>query len=75
MFLFAKSGSHRFYENGDNNSYISSYMNTLEKDELTALPCHMDIFSKLKIPIDNCKVADMAGRKTRRARGRRTKRR
>ena len=34
IYLLAKFGSYRSYENGDINSYISSYLNTLEKAEL-----------------------------------------
>ena len=36
MYQLAKFGSHRSYGNGDFNSCINSYMNILEKAELTA---------------------------------------
>ena len=35
MYLLGKCGSHRYYGDGDINSYISSHINTLEKAELT----------------------------------------
>lgn len=73
MFLLARFGSHKFHENGDISSYISSYVDDLAKDEFPALLYHIEIFLKSIIAIDNCKVADTAGRKTRRVRRRRTK--
>ena len=36
MYLHAKFRDDRFYRNGDLNSYINSYMDTLEKTKLTA---------------------------------------
>ena len=36
MYLVAKVDGYRFYRNGDINSYINCYMDTLEKSELTA---------------------------------------
>ena len=36
MYLLAKLGDHRFYRTGDINSYINSYMDTLENAEVTA---------------------------------------
>ena len=62
--LLAKFGSHRSYGNGDINSYISSHMSTLEKDEFTASIRHIERFLKSGIPIYNSKVPDAAGRKT-----------
>ena len=44
MYLLVKFGSHRSYGNGDMNSFISSYMNTLEKAELTTSDCHYERF-------------------------------
>ena len=40
MKLLAKLGGHRFYRNGDYNSYINFYMDILEK-EVTASTRHM----------------------------------
>ena len=34
MYLLAKFGDHRSYRNGDINTYIKSYMDTLENAEL-----------------------------------------
>ena len=68
MYLLAKCGSHRSYGNGDINSDISSYMNALEKAELTALVRHIERLSKSGILIYNSAVPDTAGRKTRRRR-------
>ena len=39
---------HRSYRNGDMDSYINSFMNTLEKADFTALICQIEIF-KIKI--------------------------
>ena len=46
MYLLAKSGGHKSDGNGDINSYISSYMNNLEKALLTGSVClpHGEIF-------------------------------
>ena len=44
MYLLVKFGSHRSYGNGDMNSFISSYMNTLEKAELTSSDRHFERF-------------------------------
>ena len=44
MYLLVKFGSHRSYGNGDMNSFISSYMNTLEKAELTTSDRHYERF-------------------------------
>ena len=68
MYLLAKFGSYRLYGNGDINSYISFYINTLENDEFTASVRHIEIFSKSGMPIYNSKVPDTTGRKTRKRR-------
>ena len=47
-------------------------MNTLEKDEFSASVRHIERFSKSGIPIYNSKVPDMACRRTRRMRRRKT---
>ena len=52
------------------NEDISSYMDRLEKAELTALMCHVARFLKRGIPIHNSEVPDTAGRKTRKRRRR-----
>ena len=72
MYLLAKFGSYRYYGNGDINSYISSYMNTLEKAGLTASVHHIERFSKSEITIYNAEVPGTASRKTRKTRRRRT---
>ena len=64
MYLLAKLRDHRSYRSGDINSYIKSYMDTLENAELIASIHYCQIF-KPGIPIYNSKVLDMAGRKTR----------
>ena len=48
------------------NSYMISYMDTLEKAEVTALIHHIARFLKSGIPINNSKVPDKVDRKTRR---------
>ena len=53
-------------ENGDIKSYISSYVNILEKAELTTAVIHIDRISKSRIPIYNSKVQTQADRKKRR---------
>ena len=68
MYLLAKFGGHRSYRHGDINYDISSYLDTLEKDELTVSIRHIVTFLKSGIPIYNSEVPDTAGRKT--ARGR-----
>ena len=72
MYLLAKFGGHRSYENGDINSFINSYMSILEKVELTTSIRYIVRFSKSGILIYNSKVPDTAGRKTTRRTGRRT---
>ena len=68
----AKFGDHRSYINGDINSYISSYMETLEKAKPTASVRNIGRFLKSWITICNFKVPDTAGTKTRKRRRRRT---
>ena len=60
----AKFGGHRFYRNKD----INSYMDILEKAELTASICHIAKSLKSGIPICNFEVRDTAGRETRKKR-------
>ena len=59
-------GGHRSYRNGDINSYIKSFVDTLEKVELTASIRHIARFLKSGIPIYNSEVPDTLGRKIRR---------
>ena len=66
MYLIAKFGGHR----SDRNVDINSYMDTLEKAELTASIRHIARFVKSGIPIYNSEVPDTADRKTRRRRTR-----
>ena len=65
MFLLAKFVGHRSYRNGEISFYISSYMDTLEKAELTASIRHIARFLKSEIQIYNSEVPDTADRKTR----------
>ena len=53
----------RSYGNGDINSYINSYMNILEKAELTALTRQTVKFPKSGITIFNCEATNTTGRK------------
>ena len=62
MYLLAKFGGQRSYRNRDINSYINSFMDTLENAELKR---HNAKFFKSEIPIFCSKVSDKAGRKTR----------
>ena len=64
MYLLAKFGGQSSYINGDINSYIIFYIDTLEKAELTASIRHIVILLKSDIPIYNFEVPDTAGRKT-----------
>ena len=66
MYLFCKFDGYWSYRNRDINSYINSYMDTLEKAELIASVCHVARFLKSGVPIYNSEVLDTAGRKTRR---------
>ena len=56
MYLPAKFGGHKSYGSGDIDYYISYYMDTLEKVELTASINHIAKFLKLEIPIWNSEV-------------------
>ena len=64
--VISLDGNHRSYGNGDINSYINSYLNTLGEVELTTLIRHIERFLKSGLPIYNPKVPDTAARKTRR---------
>ena len=64
MYPLAKFGGHRFYRKED----IISYMDILEKAELTTSICHIAKSLKSGIPICNFEVRDMAGRETRKKR-------
>ena len=66
MYLLAKFGGHR----SDKNVDINSYMDTLEKAELTVLIRHIVRLVKSGIPIYNSEVLDTADRKARRRRTR-----
>ena len=69
MYLLAKFGGHRSYKDGDISSFINSYMDTLEKIELTASFHHIARVLKSGIPIYNSlQVLDTASRKTRKRR-------
>ena len=68
----SKFGDHRSYINGDINSYISSYMETLEKLNPPPSVRNIGRFLKSWITIYNFKVPDTAGTKTRKRRRRRT---
>ena len=69
MYLLGKFGDHRSYRNGDINFFISSYMDILERAELTASIRYIVIFFlKSRIPIYNYKVTDTIDRKTTRRR-------
>ena len=61
MYLLVKFVGQRSYRNGDINSYINSYMDTLEKSELTSSIGHIARFLKSEIPIYNSEVSDTAG--------------
>ena len=66
MYLLAWFGDHMSYRSVDMYSYITSYMDNLEKAKLTASIRKIVIFLKPGIPIFNAKVPDKAGKKTRR---------
>ena len=63
MYLLPKFGGHRSYRNGDVDSYIYSYMDTLEKAKFTASIRHIARFLKSGIPIYNFEVPDIVGKK------------
>ena len=46
MYLFFKFGGHRSNKTGDANCYINSYMDILEKSELTVSISHIARFLK-----------------------------
>ena len=71
MYLIAKFDDHRSNRNGDKNSFINSYMGTLEKAEVTTSIHHIGRFLKSGIPSYNSEVPDTASRKTKRRRRRR----
>ena len=56
MYLLAKFGDNRSHRNGNINSYISSYRDTLEKAALTASIRHIVRFLKSEIPIYNSEI-------------------
>ena len=64
MYLIAKFDDHRSNRNGDKNSFINSYMGTLEKAEVTTSIHHIGRFLKSGIPSYNSEVPDTASRKT-----------
>ena len=51
--MLAKFGDHRSYRNGDIDFFTNSYMDTLEKAELTFFIRHIAISLKARIPIYN----------------------
>ena len=61
MYLIAKFGGHRFYGNGD----INSYLNNSQKSDLTASVHHIERFTKSGLSIYDSKVPDSAGAKKR----------
>ena len=65
MHFLVKFGDHKSHGIGDINSYINSYMDFLEKAELTASISHIGRFLKSGIPNYNSQVPDTAGRKAR----------
>ena len=56
MYLLAKFGDNRSHRNGNINSYISSYMDTLENVALTASIRHIARFLKSEISIYNSEI-------------------
>ena len=58
MYLLTKYGGHRSDRNEDVSSYINSYMNILEKAELTTPIRHIARFLKSGIPIYNFEVPE-----------------
>ena len=71
MYLLAKSDDHRSCRNGDINSYINTFMKTLDKAELTVSIHHNERFLKSGISIYNSQVLGMVCKKTRGRRRRR----
>ena len=68
MYLLVKFGDHRSHRNGDINSCIESYMDTLERAKITASIRLTARFLKSGIKIYNSEVPDTTGIKTRRRR-------
>ena len=66
MYLFAKFGTNRSCGNAYFSFYIISYMNTLEKADITDALHDIERFSESGIPIYDSTVPDTPGRKTRR---------
>ena len=66
MYLLFKIGDQRSYRNGDINFNINSYMDTLEKDELTTSTHVIGKFLKSGIPNYDSEVSYLAGKNTRR---------
>ena len=64
--LLAKFGGHKSYRNGDINSHINFYMDTLEKTELTASILHIARLLKPGKPIYDSRVRDAASAAIRR---------
>ena len=58
--LLANFGGHKSYRNGAISSHINSYIDALEKVELTASIRHIARFLKSGIPIYNSRVPDTA---------------
>ena len=66
--MLAKFCDRSSYISGDISFYINSYINTLEKAELTASIHHTARFLKSGTPIYNSEVPDTADREMRRRR-------
>ena len=64
MYLLTNFGDHRSYRNGNINSYINSYMDTLEKVQLITSIGHIAIFLKSGISIYNSEVPDTTRKTT-----------
>ena len=64
MYLLAEFGDHRPDRNGDINSFIKYYMDTLERVEISTSIRHIARFLKSGIPIYSSDVLDTDGRKT-----------
>ena len=63
MYLLAKSGGHESYGNGDINSYINFYMNTLEAVEFNASICHLRDFQNQEFHFTILKFRTRQGEK------------
>ena len=62
MYLLANLGNHRSYGYKNINSYVNSYMNNLNKADLTSSIRHIERFSNSEIPIYNSKVPEKMNR-------------